>query len=191
MRIQVKDCETLKEEFRLNIENVRYGYYEYISQVLSMPIFFIVLTIYELINNNMRVYLGVIVLILFAIITFVLGIPHIKEEYQRMLKIEEKLKKVEFLETQLFMFDITKDVRVTYVNYVNLQCNDMDIYKRICEDYKTVIDTDEEPLFWYALAYVQWENGKLMDTVKNNETYRQIALSQLSEEELHKERGNE
>lgn len=168
MRIQVKDCETLKEEFRLNIENVRYGYYEYISQVLSMPIFFIVLTIYELINNNMRVYLGVIVLILFAIITFVLGIPHIKEEYQRMLKIEEKLKKVEFLETQLFMFDITKDVRVTYVNYVNLQCNDMDIYKRICEDYKTVIDTDEEPLFWYALAYVQWENGKLMDTVKNN-----------------------
>ena len=69
--------------------------------------------------------------------------------------------------TSLFSNDTTCDVRATYLQYY-LQSNDMkEAFKRTYDEYKELIDTDEEALFWFSLAQTQWEFGEIMSDVRN------------------------
>lgn len=68
----------------------------------------------------------------------------------------------------LFSNDITSDVKDTYTHFLEQQYSDEDAYNRTVEEYSELLGSDEEALFWYALADTQWNVGRLMNSVKEN-----------------------
>ena len=56
--------------------------------------------------------------------------------------------------TKLYGNDTTSDVRDTYIEYLRKTANDEDAYRKTCDEYNELIGTDEEALFWFALADV-------------------------------------
>ena len=70
--------------------------------------------------------------------------------------------------TKLYGNDTISDVRDTYVKCLRETANDETAYKMTFDEYHELIDTDEEALFWFALADTQWKYGRLMSSVKNN-----------------------
>ena len=75
----------------------------------------------------------------------------------------------------LFSNDTTLDVKDTYMKCLEQQLSNEEAYKKTYEEYEELIGTDEEPLFWYALADTQWNVGRLMPEVK------EIALKLIAE----------
>lgn len=69
--------------------------------------------------------------------------------------------------TGLFYNDTTCDVRDTYIEFLKQQLSDDEAYEKTYSEYEELMGTDEEPLFWYALAETQWKTGRLTDEVKN------------------------
>lgn len=67
----------------------------------------------------------------------------------------------------LYANDTTCDVKDTYIQFLKQQLNDEEAYRKTYEEYKELMDTDEEPLFWYALADTQWNVGRLMPKVRD------------------------
>lgn len=76
-----------------------------------------------------------------------------------------------FYDSSLFGNDTTEDVRDTYLELLKDGISDEDAYKKVINEYEEVIQSDEEPFFWYALAYTQWKIGRLNEEVKNNALY--------------------
>ncbi len=70
--------------------------------------------------------------------------------------------------TKLYGNDTTSDVRDTYIEFLRETTNDEKAYRMTCDEYCELIGTDEEALFWFALADTQWKHGRLMESVKNN-----------------------
>lgn len=70
--------------------------------------------------------------------------------------------------TKLYGNDTTSDIRDTYIDYLHKTLNDEDAYNMTYDDYRELIGSDEEPLFWFALADTQWRLGRLSPTVKLN-----------------------
>jgi len=68
--------------------------------------------------------------------------------------------------TGLYSNDLSLDVRDTYKNQLERIKTNEEAFEATCEMYKECMGTDEEPLFWYALADMQWRYGKLMPQVK-------------------------
>ena len=68
----------------------------------------------------------------------------------------------------LFFNDTTCDIRDTYIEFLKQQLSNEDAYHRTFEEYEELIGTDEEPLFWYALADTQWSVGRLNTEVKEH-----------------------
>jgi len=66
----------------------------------------------------------------------------------------------------LYSNDSTCDVRDTYKGFLEDELSNTDAFEKTIEEYKEMIATDEEPLFWYALADTQWKTGRLMPEVK-------------------------
>ena len=73
--------------------------------------------------------------------------------------------------TKLYGNDTTSDVRDTYIEYLRKTANDEDAYRMTYDEYNELIGTDEEALFWFALADTQWEYGRLMEAVKDKALY--------------------
>ena len=69
--------------------------------------------------------------------------------------------------SSLYANDTTCDVRDKYRKYLEEQLSNEEAYKKILEDFNDCMgDSDEEPLFWYALADSQWKVGRLTEDVK-------------------------
>ena len=68
--------------------------------------------------------------------------------------------------TGLFSNDTTCDVKETYMSFLKQQLSDEDAYRNTCAEYEELIGSDEEDLFWFALADVQWNVGRLLPEVK-------------------------
>lgn len=66
----------------------------------------------------------------------------------------------------LFSNDTTCDVRDTYMECLRQQLSDEAAYEKTYQEYSELMKTDEEPLFWYAMAYTQWKLGRLSEIVK-------------------------
>lgn len=66
----------------------------------------------------------------------------------------------------LFSNDTTCDVKDTYIECLKQQLSNDEAYQKTYEEYTELMGTDEEPLFWYALADTQWNSGRLMPQVK-------------------------
>lgn len=66
---------------------------------------------------------------------------------------------------KLYGNDDTCDVRDTYKQALKV-FDDIKAYERTTELFSEYFGSDEEPLFWYALADTQWTLGRLMPEVK-------------------------
>lgn len=73
-----------------------------------------------------------------------------------------------FWGTSLYANDCTCDVRDGYLRLLQMKYSNEDAYLEIRKDFSEYIGTDEEPLFWYALADTQWKTGRLTSEVKEN-----------------------
>jgi len=79
--------------------------------------------------------------------------------------------------TALYSNDTTLDVKETYMKYLEDQLTNQEAYEKILATFDELMgDTDEEPLFWYALADTQWKVGRLTEEV------RQKALEWIAKE---------
>ena len=68
--------------------------------------------------------------------------------------------------TGLFCNDTTCDIRDTYMQFLKQQLSNEEAYQKTYNEYQELMGTDEEPLFWYALAETQWNSGRLLPEVK-------------------------
>ena len=74
--------------------------------------------------------------------------------------------------TGLYSNDTTSDVRDTYLGLLDKQAGSQEAYEKTLDVYKELIgDSDEEPLFWFALAETQWRVGRLTPDVKEKALY--------------------
>lgn len=71
-----------------------------------------------------------------------------------------------FWNATLYSNDTTQDVRDTYIDYLKKHVCDEMAYQNTYDEYRELIGTEEEPLFWYAMADVQWNVGRLTPEVK-------------------------
>ena len=68
---------------------------------------------------------------------------------------------------RLYSNDTTCDVRDTYIDFLKQQFSNEKAYQQTYSNFKELMSTDEEPLFWYALADTQWNVGRLIPEVKD------------------------
>lgn len=61
--------------------------------------------------------------------------------------------------TGLFGNDIACDVKDTYMSSLRQGMSHDEAYEHTLAEYSELIGTDEEPLFWYAIAETQWNLG--------------------------------
>lgn len=66
----------------------------------------------------------------------------------------------------LYANDCAADVKDTYVSLLQNGLDDEEVYAQMLEEFKEYLGTEEEPLFWYALADIQWQKGRLRSEVK-------------------------
>lgn len=73
---------------------------------------------------------------------------------------------------QLYQSDMSLDVKDECRELFNAGKNAQEITNQLTEEYKSIMgDTDDELLFWLALADTQWELGILLPTVKEKALY--------------------
>jgi len=68
--------------------------------------------------------------------------------------------------TGLYSNDCTCDVRDSYLDYLKKGVSNDEAYQKTLDSYAECMGTDDEPLFWYALADTQWKHGRLRPCVK-------------------------
>lgn len=66
----------------------------------------------------------------------------------------------------LYANDTTCDVKDIYMGYLMSQLSDEESHEKTMEKFREYLGTDEEPLFWYALADTQWRVGRLRPEVR-------------------------
>ena len=71
-----------------------------------------------------------------------------------------------FWGSALFSNDTTLDVRDTYKGFLRSQMSNEEAYEETLKECKEIIESDEESLFWLALAETQWRVGRLHQDVK-------------------------
>lgn len=69
--------------------------------------------------------------------------------------------------TSLYANDAASDIRNDYIDKLKCGKTNEEAIKELVEENNQIMgDTEEEPLFWFALADTQWEYGRLMPEVK-------------------------
>lgn len=73
---------------------------------------------------------------------------------------------------KLYQDDLAIDIRDRYKEELKRGKTGKQITKELLEEYETILlDSDDAPIFWFALADTQWELGRLEDEVKRNALY--------------------
>ena len=68
--------------------------------------------------------------------------------------------------TSLYDNDSTSDIRGDYLDKLKRGKTNEEATKELVDAHMNIVDTDEEPLFWFALADTQWNYGRLLPEVK-------------------------
>lgn len=68
--------------------------------------------------------------------------------------------------TSIFSDDLASDIRREYNTLISIKKTD-DIEDIFISYYKEIFDTEEEPVFWFALALSEWKKGRLTKRAKN------------------------
>ena len=70
---------------------------------------------------------------------------------------------------KLYQDDIAQDIRDTYKDRLRRGKTTKEITEELIEEYSGEIeDIDDGPIFWFALADIQWDYGRLLPEVKEN-----------------------
>jgi hypothetical protein len=68
----------------------------------------------------------------------------------------------------LYQDDVAEDVKTEYVNLLKSGISNQEATERLIKDNQLVItDSDNAPIFWFALADTQWKLGRLLPQVKD------------------------
>ena len=73
---------------------------------------------------------------------------------------------MEFWSTSLYGNDLTLDVRDKLDDLLKSGVSSQDVYQEMLKCFEEVLSTDEESLFWFALADRMWDYGILTDEIK-------------------------
>lgn len=170
-KINGYDVNTVTEEFIFNKHDIRFCFYEYVRQAMSIPALFLVITsvifyLKEIISYKLYVLI-INLMIIIVIITLLFAIKYVKQEYKRMLKIEKEVMYIHLNKNKLFEYKLALDVKNTYTMYLKEQKEDYEAYQCLYTQYQEYIGTPQEPLLWFAISYVQWENGNILEDVKS------------------------
>ena len=68
--------------------------------------------------------------------------------------------------TGLYDNDFAADIRDDYIEKLKQQLTEEEAFEELLEEYKELIGTKEEYLFWLSLADTQWKVGRLTEFVK-------------------------
>ena len=89
--------------------------------------------------------------------------------------------------TSLYANDSASDIRGDYVDKLKRGKTNEEATKELIDANRDIMgDTEEEPLFWFALADTQWNYGRLLPEIKEKALFY---LSQDEELERWKESG--
>ena len=89
----------------------------------------------------------------------------------------------------IYQDDIAMDLKDDYISFLK-KCNtDEEAEQKIIEWKKDNICEDEESLFWYVLAFVQYKYGRLSEKVKERALYYIDHPEEDENLELYKEAG--
>lgn len=91
--------------------------------------------------------------------------------------------------TKLYDSDTTKDVRGDYIHKLKLKKSSAQTVEELLDAYASLMETDEEPLFWFALADTQWDYGRLLPFVLDKALYFLSDIPALEVTELWREQG--
>lgn len=69
---------------------------------------------------------------------------------------------------KLYQDDVACDVKEEYIEALKKGISNEEITKKLIEEYTSYEDEEEESVFWFALADIQWKYGRLLKEVKNN-----------------------
>ena len=88
------------------------------------------------------------------------------------LEIDFEVKEMGMWGFELYQNDTALDVKDEFYELFNAGKTAQEITDKLTEDYKSIMgDTDEEPIFWLALADTQWDLGVLLPVVKEKALY--------------------
>jgi len=73
--------------------------------------------------------------------------------------------------TGIFQEDFTCDIRDNYIRYLAMDKSNEEATELLKTDNELDKLTDDEGVFWIALAMVQWQKGRLLDEVKDKAIY--------------------
>lgn len=91
---------------------------------------------------------------------------------------------------KIFQDDLAKDIKDTYIDSLKQGIDNNEITQNLIKDYVDNLDEDEISIFWFALADVQWDYGRLAKEVKEKALYYLnigIDLKRWKEETTEKE----
>ena len=71
-----------------------------------------------------------------------------------------------FWSTNLYGNDVSLDIKDDYIKYLKKGLSIEEVENKVMEDWKDLIDTDEEPLLWFAIADTKWKYGLLDEFIK-------------------------
>ena len=67
----------------------------------------------------------------------------------------------------LYQDDVAEDVRDYYMNQLRKGKSGAEVTLELIDDYNCeIFDTEDAPIFWFALADTQWNLGRLEEHVK-------------------------
>ena len=72
--------------------------------------------------------------------------------------------------TKIYEDDTASDVKEEYIDLLKQGIGNEEATNRLIEGYDTE-DEEEGPIFWFALANIQWEYGRLLEKVKKQALY--------------------
>lgn len=90
--------------------------------------------------------------------------------------------------TSLYDNDSTSDIRGDFLDKLKRGKTNEEATKELVDENMNTGDTEEEPLFWFALADAQWNYGRLLPEVKEKALFY---LSQDKEWERWRESGQQ
>lgn len=65
--------------------------------------------------------------------------------------------------------ELADDIRNQYIDSLRRGNNNIEATKQLIADYRDALSDEEDAfIFWLSLADIQWENGRLEETVKQN-----------------------
>ena len=94
-----------------------------------------------------------------------------------------------FWSTSLYGNDLTLDVRDKLDDLLKSGVSPQDVYQEMLKCFEEVLSTDEESLFWFALADRMWDYGILTDEIKEIKECHSENLNEIKGTVSHRRCG--